>query len=484
MIAEILGVFSHDTLAHKITYQMSKIESGVAKELYNSSGDTLSDMLSNMRLVSSLNDRVKSPYIEFVLSSPVGEDLSDAKFLDIAKDYLSAMGYANSCFSIIKNDDKDNRHVHVLATTSDFNGKWIDDSYSKKRSGSIMRELERKHGIEPLEKGRSSRNRTLGESQFRQYFFDCALHKALRSHNAQSRIKEMLDSSENFKAVDPDMSKSYTNSEWKVILGEESYSKILDVLSSTRFFNPLYKDELLSVMDRLYPECATMNEFRDKLKKEGYYCRLVSDKGKSHYVYGIPDCGFYIKDTSLPERYRFGKIAFVGNKMSPDEQKHFLYNKIFAILGSSSGYDDFKEKLAQNDIRLIEHVNGKGVYGISFAMNNVDAPEIFKSSDISRRLTYRSIQSYFSKTNEQEPEKNRERKNGSRQEQMKLDVTPVVECYFNNRQEWERDVNYMYPVSVALGGISMGSSGKQRRSEDEDLPSRKRKKKRNKGLSI
>lgn len=484
MIAEILLPFKNDTLTHKISYQLTKIEEGNAKELYNSSGDSLSNMYSNMLLVSALNDRIKSPFIEFVLSSPIGEELSNDKFLEVAKEYLCAMGYADSCYTIIKHDDKENSHIHILATTSDVSGNRISDQYSKVRSGKIMRELEIKHGLERMEKGRNSYNKTLGESQYRQYFFDCALHKALRSHNAQSRIKEMLDSSENFKAVDPDMSKPYTNSEWKVILGEDSYSKILDVLSSTRFFNPLYKDELLSVMDRLYPECSTMNEFRDKLKKEGYYCRLVSDKGKSHYVYGIPDSGFYIKDTSLPERYRFGKIAFVGNKMTPDEQKHFLYNKIFAILGTSSGYDDFKEKLAQNDIRLIEHVNGKGVYGISFAMNNVDTPEIFKSSDISRRLTYRSIQGYFSKTNEQEPEKNRERKNGSRQEQMKLDVTPVVECFSNNRQEWERDVNYMYPVSVALGGIAMGSSGKQRRNEDEDLPSRKRKKKRNKGLSI
>lgn len=226
----------------------------------------------------------------------------------------------------------------------------------------------------------------------------------------KERIKEMLDASENFKAVNPDMSKSYTNDEWKIMLGEDSYTKILAVLSNARFFNPLYKDELLSAMDRLYQGCSTMKEFRDKLEKEGYYCRLVSDKGKSHYVYGIPERGFYLKDTGLPERYRFGKIAFVGNKMTPDEQKHYLYNKIFAILKESSGYEDFKEKLAENDIKLIEHINRKGVYGISFVMMNVDAPEIFKSSDISRRLTYRNIQNYFPKSKNLKLSKNRREK--------------------------------------------------------------------------
>lgn len=477
MIAEILGTFSDDSLAHKITYQMSKIEAGVARELYNSSGDTLSGMLSNMLLVSALNDRIKSPFIEFVLSSPVGEDLTDEKFLEVAKEYLSAMGYANSCYTVIKNDDKDNRHVHVLATTSDMNGKWITDSFSRKRSGIIMRELEKKHGLEVLEKGRSSYNRTLGESQYRQYFFDTALHKALRSHNMKKRISEMLMGSETFRMIDPDMNKAYTNAEWRIMLGEKHYGDILEVLSNARFFNPLYKDELLAVMDRVYPGCNNMRDFRERLEKEGYYCRLVSDKGKSHYVYGIPERGFYLKDSALPERYRFGKIAFAGNRMSPDEQKHYLYNRIFVILQASSGYEDFKGRLTDNGIKLIEHVNGKGVYGLSFAMLNVDKPELFKGSDISRRLTYQGIQGYF---------QDRQQGTGSgkghqeRGQRRSLDIDPIVTCYVNNRQEWERDLSYMYPVAISM---ALDNDSGKRRKGDEDLPDNKKRKKRNKGLS-
>lgn len=60
-----------------------------------------------MLLVSALNDRIKSPFIEFVLSSPVGEDLSNDKFVEVAKEYLCAMGYADSCYTIIKHDDKE-----------------------------------------------------------------------------------------------------------------------------------------------------------------------------------------------------------------------------------------------------------------------------------------------------------------------------------------------------------------------------------------
>lgn len=474
MIAEILNTFSGSTLSHKISYQMNKIDDGVARELYNSSGSTLAQMYSNMEIVSSLNDRVKSPYIEFVLSSPVGENLTDEQFLQVAQDYLSSMGYADSCYCVIKNEDKDNPHIHILATTIDLNGKWISDSFSRERSGKIMRDLEKKHGLQSLENGLSSnKSHTLGESQYRKYYFDAALHKALRSHNAKDRINDMLQGSELYQIIQPDLNKAYTNDEWKIMLGDESYDKIFDMLHRGRFFNPLYKDELLAAMDRIYPECNNMYEFRTKLKEEGYYCRLVSDRGKSHYVYGIPDSGFYIKDTSLPERYRYGKITFAPDQMEKDEQKHYLYTKIFSILNESSGYDDFKQRLEDNEIKLIEHVNGQGIYGISFAMTNVKNPEMFKGSDISRRLTYKAVNDYFQRSTGQEEsrEPNRER------------IEPVIDSYRENRQEWERDLSYMYPLTNGLNSIALEAGGKERKRPEDDLPSKKKKKK-NKGLSI
>lgn len=507
MIADIVDPFVGKTLCRKIDYQLKKIEmgNGVARELYNNSGDSLIDMYRNMTLVASLNDRVKSPYIEFTLNSPIGEDLPDEKFLEVTKEYLERMGYGDSCYTVIKNNDKDHRHVHVLATTIDLNGLWISDGYSKERSGKIMRELEFKYGLEAMEKGKSSRNKSLGESQYRQYFFDTALHKALRSHNVNERVKYLLEQSETYKTLNPDMYKAYTNSEWKIILGDDSYEKMLEVLSNNKLFNPLLKEELLFVMDRLYQDCGNVKDFRSRIENEGYYMRLISDKGKSHYVYGVPDRGFYIKDTALPDRYRFGKLLFAGKEMTEDEQKHYLYNKIFVVLNNSSGYEDFKDQLAENSIKLIEHVNEKGIYGLSFAMENVETPKLFRSSDISRRLTYKNILDYYLKgqnqrkdeESKQEPgEKPNQNKNKGKepnQEQIYgeeskqkaqrnvMAIDPIISCYVNNREVWERDLNYMYPPTIiSLTGIPLT---KEKEEEDDDTRNKKKKKK-NKGLSL
>jgi len=120
---------------------------------------------------------------------------------------------------------------------------------------------------------------------------------------------------------------------------------------------------------------------------------------------------------------------------------------------------------------LIEHVNGKGIYGISFALTNVDTPEIFKSSDVSRRLTYQNIQDFFQK--EQNPEQGKEQERAT-------PIDPVIVCYASNPHEWEKDLIYMYPVAMSMA-LDNGS-GKHRKG-DEDLPDNKKKKKRNKGLS-
>lgn len=505
MIAEILKAFESNALSRKIDYQIKKIESGVARELYNSVGDTIYNMYRNMTLVAELNERVKLPYIEFVLSSPVGESLPDELFIEIAQKYMKQMKYDEACYTIIKNEDKEHQHIHILTTTVDLNGLKISDSRNWERSNKIMRELEKEYGLQITEKGKSVHNKTLGESQYREYFFDTALKKSLRSHNAHERISRLLESSDTFINLGLDMKKAYTNNEWRVILGEDIYNNIFETLSKSKFFNPLFKDELLSVMDRVYKDCKNIQGFRNKLEEEGYYMRLITDKGKSYYVYGIPDRSFYIKDSALPERYRFGKIAFAGENMAVDEQKHYLYNQIFATLNSSSSYEDFKEQLTERNINLTEYANVKGVYGVSFKMMNVDSPYTFKGSDVSRRLTYQNIYDYFQKTPDaidvrhpesmetkpidiRQPEsmevQTSKQINVSESEQVKGGkniIEPIVICYVDNKKEWDKDINYMYPAMM-LSNIFDDAPGKKRKSEDDLLD--KKKKKKRKGLSL
>ena len=172
------------------------------------------------------------------------------------------------------------------------------------------------------------------------------------------------------------------------------------------FFKTLYKDELLAKLDCLYDASDSTSVFRSKLEAEGLYMRLITQKDKSYYVYGIKDAGFYLKDTSLPPRYRFGELSFDRSNMSLDEQKHYLYDHVFLALNKAASYEEFKAALEADGIRLQEHRNAKGIYGLSYYVDGLEDPHIFKASDISRKLTYKAIHEHFhgqSKTDFENP---------------------------------------------------------------------------------
>ena len=107
MIAEIQPSFSsHLSMSRKIEYQLSKVKEGNGKVLCTSTGDELAAMPAYMKLISQLNDRVKLPYAEFILSLYPGESLSDEQWLSLAGEYIERMGYGKSCYAVVLNTDK------------------------------------------------------------------------------------------------------------------------------------------------------------------------------------------------------------------------------------------------------------------------------------------------------------------------------------------------------------------------------------------
>lgn len=460
MIAEIQPSFSsHISMSRKIEYQLSKIEEGNGKVLCTSTGDELVAMPAYMRLISLLNDRVKLPYAEFILSLYPGESLSDEQWISLTREYIEGMGYGKSCYAVVLNTDKAHSHVHILLTTIDEEGKSIPSGNNYSRSEKISRALEQKYGLLPLEK-EEGRRTALGESQYRSYYFSTALKKAIRSYNYKDKVSAILDQSDTYRSLDKSLQDlKLTNEEWRILLGDESYDHLFVLLQKGGFFKPLFKDELLQQLDRIYSFSESTSDFRRNLEEEGLYMRLVTKKDKSYYVYGIKNSGFYLKDTSLPQKYRFGNIRFDNRHMSTDEQKHYLYDHVFAALNVSSGYEDFKKKLADESIQITEYVNSKGTYGISFYMENLEHPHVFKGADISRKLTYQNIQSHF--------------------DGVAVGLSPHIDRVGEFRERVDREAFYMQGGgAMVIPDLDITGGGKKSQ-EDDFVPSKKKRKRKN-----
>lgn len=482
MIVKISQPFSGVSLGKKIAYQLEKIAKEKGDYLYSSvENSPLEKMEFFMNMTSGLNDNVKNPYVEFVLSLTEGKRVSDEKFVSLACEYMERMGYCDSCYLVVKNTDTEHLHLHILATTiSAETGQWISDSNNRKRSYAISRELEEKYGLEKME--RKGVNRiTFGESKHREYYFDNALKKALKNMHTKDRIERLLSESSYYTSVKGYIHEPLKNDVWQIALGVNLYEKVGSVLMKGRFFNPLLKDELLSALDRLYPVCGTNAELRSALEKEGYYMRMVSNKGKAHYVYGIKDQSIYFKDSSLPQKYRYGYLSFDSKNMHIDEQKHVLYNHLFRALDASSSYEEFKHRLKENHVGIVESVNGYGVVGLSFYLKDVKNPHEFKSVELSEKLSSENIVHFFSV------------------DQKESEVLDQIVRHVNeNIEDWEHEKRYVYaevqPIdqkeftqAVALTGLNLTLENRKAREEEDDhLPRKKKKRSNNKdrGLSM
>ena len=82
------------------------------------------------------------------------DNVSDDRFREMAQEYMQEMGYKEQPFVVFKHTDIDRTHIHIVSVCVDEEGKKISDTFEKRRSMNVCREMEKKYGLIPAtEKG-------------------------------------------------------------------------------------------------------------------------------------------------------------------------------------------------------------------------------------------------------------------------------------------------------------------------------------------
>ncbi|KXA42447.1 relaxase/mobilization nuclease domain-containing protein, partial [Prevotella corporis] len=80
------------------------------------------------------------------------EKLSDETLMQLAKEYMEALGYGKQPYIVFKHSDIAREHIHILSLRVNGEGKKINDKFEKRRSKKITDTLERKFGLIPSSK--------------------------------------------------------------------------------------------------------------------------------------------------------------------------------------------------------------------------------------------------------------------------------------------------------------------------------------------
>ena len=156
MIAKISAA---ENLGGALGYNFKKVEKGeasilLAAELYQSKDGryTMEDVIADMEALIPKKCRTKKAVFHCSLNPHPDEKLSDETLMQIAKEYMEALGYGNQPYIVFKHNDIAREHIHIVSLRVDSKGRKINDRFEKRRSKQITDALERKYNLIPSSK--------------------------------------------------------------------------------------------------------------------------------------------------------------------------------------------------------------------------------------------------------------------------------------------------------------------------------------------
>ena len=96
-----------------------------------------------------MNPGLKKPVGHIALSYSVVDapKLTDEKMVQLAQEYMREMKITDTQYIIVRHQDREHPHVHIVFNRIDNNGKTISDSNDMYRNEQVCKKLKEKHGL-------------------------------------------------------------------------------------------------------------------------------------------------------------------------------------------------------------------------------------------------------------------------------------------------------------------------------------------------
>lgn len=316
MIAKISAT---ENLGGALGYNFKKVELDEASvlcvnELRKAFDGTyrMDKVLSDMQKDIPEKCRTKKTVFHCSLNPHPDEKLSDELLVQIAKEYMEALGYGKQPYIVFKHNDIAREHIHIVSLRVDSNRRKINDKFEGKRSKLITDALEQKYNLIPSSK--------VGEK---------AVIETPKIDFGKGNIKEQVA------------------------------SVVRTVLKHYRFCSLGELNAILSAYNLAVEEVKT--EFRGK-KYDGLVYVPIDDKGnKASTPIHASDIGRGMGYTAVQNKVQKSKQAI--KPLIPTVRR-----KVLEVMCTSP---DTKEKLRQRleeqGLRVVIRKNGSGrIYGITF----------------------------------------------------------------------------------------------------------------------
>ena len=142
-----------------IKYNADKVNEGKGQLL--DTNKIFNDGTGKVDIVQAMHDferhmpmqmRTEKPVIHISLNPHPDDRLTDKELTEMAHEYMQRMGYGDQPYIIVKHEDIDRHHLHIISVRVDEQGKRINSDFTHKRSLAIVQDFERRYNLHKGEK--------------------------------------------------------------------------------------------------------------------------------------------------------------------------------------------------------------------------------------------------------------------------------------------------------------------------------------------
>lgn len=159
----IAKISSTENLGGALGYNFKKVEKGeanilLAQGLYQNKEETytMEEVFADMGALIPKKCRTKKTVFHCSLNPHPDEKLSNELLVQIAKEYMEALGYGKQPYIVFKHSDIAREHIHIVSLRVDGDGRKINDKFEGRRSKKITDALEKRFGLIPSSKVRDN----------------------------------------------------------------------------------------------------------------------------------------------------------------------------------------------------------------------------------------------------------------------------------------------------------------------------------------
>ena len=316
MIAKISAT---ENLGGALGYNFKKVEKGeasilLAQGLYqNKEGTyTMAEVFPDMQALIPEKCRTKKMVFHCSLNPHPDDKISDEQLVQVAREYMEALGYGNQPYIVFKHSDIAREHIHIVSLRVDSRGQKINDKFEKRRSKQITDALERKYSLIPSSK-----------------VTDREMKEVSKIDTTKGNIKEQVA------------------------------EMLLSVLKHYEFCSLGELNAILSIYNLAVEEVKT--EFRGK-KYNGLVYVPTDDKGgKVSTPINASDIGRGVGYTAVQNRMQKSKQSIKALISAARE-------KVLHVMRTSPQTEEaLQQRLEEQGLRMVVRKNENGrIYGITF----------------------------------------------------------------------------------------------------------------------